>query len=388
MAELHVISADSHMMEPADLWTTRLDKKFRDDAPHVVKSEKNSSYLFVAPGIRSFPVAGGFGIGKSGQDLKEHLKKGYEAARPSGWDPVERIKDQEIDGVEAEVLYTTLGMALFSLPDVELLQACFRTYNEWAAEFCSYNPKRLTAIALIPLEEVDEGVRELRRCAKSGLKGAMICGAPTPERPYHSRIYDPFWAVAQELDIPISLHLVTGRKVPKSKDAKAAHAMPSDQDAVRVLSKGFSRSYMTALHEIQCTFIDIILGGVLERFPKLKIVSAENDTGWLPHFLYRLDHAFEKFGPMSEDSPLKHKPSEYVHRQLWATFQDDPVGPTTYKFFGEDNYMWASDFPHSDCTWPHSREVVERDFAGVPAEVKEKIIYTNAARLYSIGLAA
>ena len=77
-----------------------------------------------------------------------------------------------------------------------------------------------------------------------------------------------------------------------------------------------------------------------------------------------------------------------MHRQLWATFQDDPVGPTTYKFFGEDNYMWASDFPHSDCTWPHSREVVERDFAGVPAEVKEKIIYSNAARLYGIGLSA
>ncbi len=191
----------------------------------------------------------------------------------------------------------------------------------------------------------------------------MICGAPTPERPYHSRIYDPFWAAAQELNIPISLHLVTGRKVPKIKDGKAAQAMPSEQDAPRVLSKGFSRAYMTALHEIQCTFIDIILGGVLERFPNLKMVSAENDTGWLPHFLYRLDHAFEKFGPMSEDSPLKLKPSEYVHRQLWATFQDDPVGPTTYKFFGEDNYMWASDFPHSDCTWPHSREVVERDFA-------------------------
>src|SRR5260370_42198035 len=99
MAELHVLSADFHVMQPAGLWSTRLDKKFRDDAPHVVKSEKDSSYLFVAPGIRSFPVAGGFGIGKSGQDLKEHLKKVYEAARPSGWYPVERINDQEIDVV-------------------------------------------------------------------------------------------------------------------------------------------------------------------------------------------------------------------------------------------------------------------------------------------------
>src|SRR5229473_3751017 len=165
MAELHVISADSHMMEPADLWTTRLDKKFRDDAPHVVKSEKNSSYLFVAPGIRSFPVAGGFGIGKSGQDLKEHLKKGYEAARPSGWDPVERIKDQEVDGVSAEVLYTTLGMSLFGMEDPEMQHACFRIYNDWLAEFCAYDPKRLHGIALISLKDIGRGTAELERAA-------------------------------------------------------------------------------------------------------------------------------------------------------------------------------------------------------------------------------
>jgi len=386
MASPRMISADSHFTEPPDLWTGRIDKKFADRAPHVVNNENGA--VLLAPGLRPFAVGGTFSHGASGEVLKEFATKTYAAARPSGWDPVERIKDQEVDGVEAEVLYTTLGMALFSLPDVELLQACFRSYNDWAAEFCSYNPKRLTAVALISLEEVEEGVQELRRCAKLGLKGAMICGAPTPERPYHSRIYDPFWAAAQELGAPISLHLVTGRKVPKTRDAKAASAMPSEQTAPRVLSKNFSRAYMTALHEIQCTFIDIILGGVLERFPQLKIVSAENDTGWLPHFLYRLDHAFEKFGAISDGTPLTLKPSEYVHRQLWATFQDDPVGPTTYKFFGEDNYMWASDFPHSDCTWPHSREVVERDFAGVPAEVKDKIIYRNAARLYGIGLEA
>ncbi|MGO9058086.1 MAG: amidohydrolase family protein [Candidatus Binataceae bacterium] len=384
MASSRMISADSHFIEPPDLWTSRIDKKYADRAPRVVNNEKGA--LFLAPGMRPFAVGGAFSHGASGQELKEFATKTYASARPSGWDPAERIKDQEVDGVEAEVLYTTLGMSMFSLLDIELQQACFRVYNDWAAEFCSYNPKRLTAVALISLEEVDEGIRELRRCAKMGLKGAMICGSPSADRPYQSPAYDPFWTVAQELGAPISLHLVTGRKVPrKPRDSAAANSMSADQEP-KVLSKGFSRSYMTALHEIQCTFIDLILGGVLERFPRLKLVSAENDTGWLPHFLYRLDHAFEKFGPMSEQTPLALKPSEYARRQLWATFQDDPVGPTTYKFFGEDRYMWASDFPHSDCTWPHSREVVERDFADVPAEVKQKIVYDNAAKLYGIGL--
>ena len=111
MPSLRVVSADSHMMEPPDLWTLALEKKYGDRTPQVKKTSKG--FLFVAPGVRPFAVAGGFGAGRSGKELKEHLTHGYEAARPGGWDPVERIKDQEIDGVEAEVLYTTLGMPLF-----------------------------------------------------------------------------------------------------------------------------------------------------------------------------------------------------------------------------------------------------------------------------------
>ncbi len=370
MEKLRIISADSHMMEPADLWVERLDKRFQDRAPRVVKNEGKPGYSFVAPGIRPFPVAGGFGIGKSGEELKEHLTKGYEAARPSGWDPAERLKDQDIDGVEAEVLYTTLGMPLFALSDAELQQACFRVYNDWVAEFASYNPKRLIPIALISLEDVQEGVKELERCAKMGLRGAMIWGSPPKERPYSSPEYDPFWAAAQDLQMPLSLHIITGKG--KESEVEAFFAAPSE-------------GYMNVLHEVQRSLANIIFGGVLERFPKLNIVSAENDTGWLPHFMYRMDHAYEKFHAL-EKQRLPMKPSEYVRRQLWATFQDDPIGPATYKFFGEDSYMWASDFPHTDSTWPNSRRVIERDFAGVPEEVTRKIVFENASRLYHIDL--
>ena len=128
---------------------------------------------------------------------------------------------------------------------------------------------------------------------------------------------------------------------------------------------------MNMIHEVQRSFTDIILGGVMMRFPKFKLVSAENDTGWLPHYMYRLDHAFEKWGVQMAE-PLEMKPSEYIRRQLWATFQDDPVGPMTWQFFGRDNYMWASDFPHTDSTWPHSQEVIAKNFAGIPEEVTRK----------------
>src|SRR5947208_5040097 len=188
---MRVISADSHMMEPADLWLERLDNKYKDRAPRGIQGYGGKKgYFFVVEGIRPFPVAGGFAAGNKPEDLPKAWEKGYEAARPSGWDPVERIKDQEIDGVEAEVLYTTLGMPLFGLEDGDLQRACFRAYNDWVAEFCSHDPKRLYAIGLISLDDIDLGVKELERIHKQGLRGAMIWGSPPEGKPYSSRIYD------------------------------------------------------------------------------------------------------------------------------------------------------------------------------------------------------
>jgi len=363
-------------MEPPDLWTERLGKKYGDRTPQVKLTSKG--HLFVAPGVRPFAVAGGFGAGRSGKELREHLTHGYEAARPAGWDPVERIKDQDIDGVEAEVLYTTLGMPLFGLDDAQLQRDCFAVYNDWVAEYCAHDPRRLHAIALISLEDIDAGVKELTRCAQRGLKAAMIWGSAPADRPYYSTVYDPFWAAAQDLQMPLSLHVITARdQAPGPKPA------PEQRVPGHIATM---RGYMSLIHEVQRSLTDIIVSGVLERFPRLMIVSAENDTGWLPHFMYRLDHAFEKFTGLNDEQPLKMKPSDYVRRQMWATFQDDPTGPAGYRSFGENNYMWASDFPHTDSTWPHSREVITKDFSGVPENVTAKIVFDNANKLYRMGL--
>jgi predicted TIM-barrel fold metal-dependent hydrolase len=378
MAQLRLISADSHVMEPANFWLERLDNKFRDSAPRVVQRPDGNGFIFTAPGINPFPVAGGFGTGRSGEELKEHMKKGYEAARPSGWDPAERIKDQDVDGVEAEVLYTTLGMPLFGLRDADLQRACFHAYNGWLAEFCSYDRKRLIGTALISLEDIDQGVSELERCAKMGLRGAMIWGSPPEDKPYSSPVYDRLWQAASELGLPLSLHVITGKS--KESDIGAI------SDAFGLGSKPqiqMGEIYANLIHEIQRSLSSIIFGGVFERFPKLLIVSAENDVGWIPHYMFRLDHAYEKFNALTSNA-LPLRPSDYIRRQLFATFQDDPVGPAAHKLFGSANYMWASDFPHTDSTWPQSRKVVERDFADVPEDVTRKIVFENAAALYHI----
>lgn len=364
-----VVSADSHVVEPADLWQVRLDKRFRDRAPEVVERRRNDRpiLLFVAEGTRPFPVATGFAAGRTGKELREFIHEGYEAARPSAWDPVERLKDQDLDGIHAEVLYPTLGMPLFVMRDADLQRACFNVYNDWVAEFCAHEPRRLYGIALISLESVADGVSDLQRAAEAGMQGAMIWGSPPEGRPYSSEEYEPFWSAAAELGLPISLHLITGH-------GKETQELGRAEDT--------GTWYLTAIDEVKRSISTIIFAGVLERHPGLRLVSVENDVGWIPHFIYRMDHAHENMRGTPNELP--RAPGDYVRRQVFATFQDDPVGPRTHELFGEDSYMWASDFPHSDSTFPGSRQWIDENFAAVPEGVRRKITCDNAVRLYQM----
>ena len=376
MAELQLISSDSHVSEPSDLWVERLDIKYRDRAPRVVLNpEGQEGAYFVYEGYPPHNLAIGLGAGRTPEELAAFLKTGtYADARPGGWDPAQRLPDMELDGVEAEVLYTTLGFRLFWLKDAGLQRACFRVYNDWLAAYCSYAPKRLKGLALISLYDPKEGAQELERCAKLGLKGAMIWCSPPADQPYSSEIYDPFWAAAQDLDMPVSLHAITGmERIPWEYGA--------EQRAMR--------STVTP-HEIEKSFSILILSGVLERFPRLKIVSAENNCGWLPYYLQRMDRGFARFGPSGTVTPwptkLTLKPSEYFRRQMYCTFIDDSFGVASRHWIGVDNVMWSSDYPHTASTWPHSRDIIARDFKDVSEVEKRKIVRENVAQLYGFDL--
>jgi predicted TIM-barrel fold metal-dependent hydrolase len=383
MTRMGLISADSHVVEPADLWVERLDRVFHDRAPRVVPNEKRPGVSLIALGILPFPIASLWAIGKSGTELARHMAEGHKEVRRSGFDPVERMKDQEIDGVEAEVIYPSLAMPLFGLTDAPLQEACFWIYNDWLAEYCSYNPKRLIGIGLIPLFDIAGGIRELERCRKLGLRGAMIWGAAPRERPYGSPDYDPFWQAASDLSMPLSLHVLTAGELKGPTNKLTGDILRSGPAAATTRQVG---GYIFMTVDVQFTLVSLVLNRVLERFPRLKIVSAENDTGWLPHFMYRMDHAYKKYWSVAGMRQFEMKPSDFLRRQVLATFQDDPIGPATYEYFGADNYMWASDFPHSDSTWPNSKEVVRTGFARVPDEITRKMVFGNAAGLYGISL--
>ncbi len=310
MTDYRLISADSHVSEPPDLWATRCNEKFRGRAPRLAVNPPGlEGAYFLYEGYAPHPIGIGLGAGKSPEELKEFLTKAtYADARPGGWDPAERLKDNEIDGVEADVLYTTLGFRIFWLRDVALQADCFRAYNDWLAEYCGYAPKRMAGLALISLYDPKAGARELERCAKLGLKGAMIWCSPPEEQPYSSEVYDPFWAAAQEMNMPISLHAITGM------------GMESQWN----WGERYMRSTVLS-HEVEKSFSVLIFSGVLDRFPRLQIVSAENNCGWIPYYLQRMDRAFER-QRVAAGFPNKLKPSEYFQRQMWCTYIDDYVG--------------------------------------------------------------
>lgn len=370
MAAYKIIDADAHMCEPPSMWAERVDKRFRDRAPRLVVNPNGKKGSFIA--LENFPpmrFAGAFAAGKTFD--ANTMNEGIESVPLGAYQPAARLKDMELDGVEATILYTTFGFMLYWLEDAALQEACFRAYNDWLAEFCSYAPNKLGGLALISLFDPERGRRELERCKKLGLKGAMIWASPPEDQPYHSPIYDSFWAAAQDLEMPLSLHLLTGRGKDSQQDESNLAEM-----YVRMIVR---------THEIQRSLLVMIFSGVLDRFPRLKLVSAENDIAWVPHLFERANKYYRRM-KQAFQVPISLTPDEYFKRQIYVTFIDDPVGLKTYQLVGADNIMWSTDYPHQAATWPHSQEVMARDFKGIPDADVRKMVRENTAKLYGFAL--
>ncbi|MPZ13825.1 MAG: amidohydrolase family protein [Chloroflexi bacterium] len=335
-----LISADSHVSEDPDLWVNLLPARFRDMAPR-------------------------FSPRKVGEGFQN---------KPGGWDPSERVKEMSVDGVSAEVLYPTLGLSLFGLDDAELQEACFRVYNDWLIDYCKVAPDRLVGIACLSVYDIDRAIHELERCRTAGLKGGLIWQAPHPDLPFTSSHYDRFWAAAQDLEMPVNLHILTGHNY--SKDMGARQGVEHYRGSVNL--KTFDAA---------SGLFELIFYGVLDRYPRLKIVIVENEIGWIPFFLQQWDYYFRRFRK-TNPPPIDREPSEYFYRQVYATFFNDAVGGQSFRWWGHDNCMWSNDFPHPNSTWPNSRTVIERDLGHVPPDVRAKLVCENVARLYDLRVPA
>lgn len=362
------ISADSHITEPPNCYTDFIDRTYRDRAP-VVKRLDGIGDAFIVDGMGS-PIPMGL-VAAAGKDPSKITTDGvsFDELWRSGWDPKFRVADQEKDGIAAEIIYPTVGMVICNHPDFDYKKACFDAYNRWLLQYCSEAPDRLYGLAQVAMRTPEEGAAEIRQAKEAGFRGVMMPGNPAVED-YHSPVYDKVWEAAVDCGMPLSFHILTG----KSDNLQGQVRGP------RI--NGFL-SIIRGCQDVMGTFI---FGGVFDRFPDLKLVCVEADAGWVPHYMYRMDHAYKRHRYWMKAPPLKRLPSEYFHDHIYVTFQDDWVAFKMKDMCNVRRLMWANDFPHSDSTWPWSQQMLEEHTKGLSEDERNLICHDNVAELYNIAV--
>ena len=363
-----IISADSHITEPPDTYRAHIEPKYRDVAPHMEHDEKAGD-VFVVDGMNR-PILMGL-VAAAGKPAEEIRVSGvrFEDWHRSGWDPAARRADQERDGIAAEVLYPTVGMVLCNHKDFDYKKACFDAYNRWIAEFCAADPARLLGCGQTAMRSPEEGIRDLESIRELGLRGVMMPGDPAVED-YDAPAYDPFWEAAIDLGLPLSFHILTTR------------------DKAPVRGPAMNR-FLAVVRGCQDIIGTLILGGVFERHPRLKVVCVEADAGWAPHYMYRMDHAWKRHRNwLPAGQALSRLPSEYFRENVYTTFQDDWVAFQTADMVNWRHLLWANDFPHSDSTWPDSQALLAEHASSLSEEQRDAILGGNAAALYQVDLEA
>src|SRR5271170_8063325 len=362
-----IISADSHITEPPGCYVDRIDRKYKDTAPHMVHDEKMGDIFVIEGSTKPIPMGLVAAAGVDAMDLKMFGAK-FENLHRGGWDPEARMADQDRDGVACEVIYATVGMLLCNHPDYDYKKACFDAYNLWIAEYCAAHPDRLIGMGQTAMRSVEEGIADLRKIKELGLRGVMMPGNPALED-YDSKIYDPLWEAAIDLEMPLSFHILTTR-----------------EETFTPTRGPKLNSFLSIIRGCQDIIGTFVLGGVFERHPKLKVVCVEADAGWVPHYMYRMDHAYDRHRYWLPTGTLSKMPSEYFRENIYTTFQDDWVAFQMKDMCNIRRLMWANDFPHSDSTWPWSQDVLAKHTKGLNEDEKNYILHDNVAELYQLSL--
>jgi uncharacterized protein len=366
-----IISADSHITEAPNTYRDYIDAKWRDKAPRIEYVEKIGD-AFVIDGLPR-PIALGL-VAAAGKPPEEIRVAGvrFEELHKGGWDPDARLADQVRDGVDAEIIYPTVGMVLCNHPDLDYKKACFDAYNRWIAEYCGKHPARLLGCGQTAMRSPEEGIADLKAIQALGLRGVMMPGNPAIED-YDSPVYGRFWEAAIELGMPLSFHILTDRSSAFGSKVRGP-AM---------------NGFLAIVRGCQDIMGTLVLGGVFERHPRLKIVCVEADAGWVPHYLYRMDHAYKRHRNwLPAGQKLSKLPSEYFRENIYTTFQDDWVAFQVANLMNWRRLMWANDFPHSDSTWPWSQDVLAEHTRHLTPEQKRAILCDNVAELYGIDTSA
>jgi len=369
------ISADDHVQEHPEVWTSRMSKqKWGGRIPHVEK-QADGSESWVIDGRRvSLP-----GIALAGALMADR------AQEPKRWSDVprmafsasERLKAMDLDGVDYSVLYPIVGglaaETFGKLDDPDLELACVQAYNDWLIDEWADVSPRFVPQCIAPIWPMERTVAEIRRAVAKGHKGVIYPASPMELRavPHiNEPVYDPLWSVCEELGVPICFHSGASAKI---------QMRPGD---------GFSPAVAAAFSAVVRSVSSIavvanfLISRVLHRFPKLKVVFAESSLGWGAYEIEYADYQSDADGLPSEGYPLK--PSELFQRQCYFACWYDRMSVRVRRYLGTSNILWSSNFPLLTSTWPNSRQHADLSFVDIPVHEKRLMQWQNAAKLYSL----
>lgn len=378
--QYNVVSADGHIVEPPHLWETYLPSQFQKFAPKLVKDADGGDAWQYSPDLPPAPI--GLVVVKRGRkpgdpDYKWTGMKMSEAMQGAFYGDA-RVKEQDEDGIDAEVIYAPVRtLAYFTgTGNPELAIAGVQAYNNWLGkEFCAANPHRLIGLGMIPNTGIADAIAELRRCKEIGLKGIQIMAWPSAGA-FLTEADDPFWAEAVRLDMSISIHV----RLLGGAGAELLRGPQSQPTPARQLS-GMADMFSA----ITPTIAETIFSGMFDRFPTLQIVAAEVGVGWIPNLLETIDDHYERDHKWIGVKDLKKKPSEYWKSNWAATFIIDHYGVKNRDTLGVGTIMWSNDYPHHRADFGETRRIIEEHMAGVPADERHAILAGNAVRIYGLG---
>jgi predicted TIM-barrel fold metal-dependent hydrolase len=373
-----VMSADDHIIEPPDLWIDRVPARYRERCPRIVEVDGRQAWLYEGevvyipmgscrplPGFppTGFPPAPG--------------SARFDEIRPGCYDPTERIKDMDIDGVWGQLCFPNYarfaGHRFFlDVDDADLGLACLKVYNDYLIdEWCATDPERLFGAAILPLHDIDLAVAELRRVIDKGARALAFSENPTvlglPS--IHTRHWDPLWEIVNEARIPVCMHIGSSSRLVTTSD---------DAPASVLVSLNGVNSMMAG--------VDWLLSGVLDRYRDLRVILSEGGAGWIPYIIERADKAFHdvRLGRHGSEDQGRRPPSELFAEHVYVCLVDERFALRSLGDIPVDNLLWEGDYPHGDGLWPHNRRYLEQALADVPDADAAKIAEGNLRALLSV----